>query len=339
MVCLMALPARADVERGMRGITVGPVESSLQPNRGYGSDRSMALLKHLKRGGANWVSVTPFARLWSLTSTRIKMDFEAEYQENRTNLARMVAQAHALGLRVLLVPHLWVETGGWRGRVDPGSKRGWRAYHRSYRAFVLRWARFAADTGVDALSVGVECASWSGRFVEVWRSLIRDVRAVYGGTLTYSANWDEAANVIFWDRLDVVGVNAFFPLSDGKGASSDVYARYARRHADTLADLVESLGKPVFFSEVGYTTRKDAAVEPWLWPDDMVNVEIDEDEPARALRAVVDAFIPKEWFLGFFVWRYYANLDDVSQEARWGFSPHGKRAQHTLRRVFQARWR
>ena len=30
------------------------------------------------------------------------------------------------GIRVLLIPHLWVETTGWRGEVDPGTPEGWR---------------------------------------------------------------------------------------------------------------------------------------------------------------------------------------------------------------------
>ena len=40
--------------------------------------------------------------------------------------------------------------------------------------------------------------------------------------------------------------------------------------------------------------------------------------------------------LGFFVWRYYANLDDVSQEAAWGFSPHAKLAERVLEQRVRA---
>ena len=57
----------------------------------------------------------------------------------------------------------------------------------------------------------------------------------------------------------------------------------------------------------------------------------DEHEQARALSALFEAFLPEPWFAGFFVWRYYADLDDVSQEHIWGFSPHGKRGRaHAL---------
>lgn len=323
---------------GIRGITVGPIESSLFPGRGYGTESSAALLDFLARRGVNWISITPFGRIWDLSSTEIQMDFEAPYEDNRRAVRAMIEQAHARGIRVLVIPHLWVETGGWRGEIDPGSPEGWAAYHESYRAFVTSWARDAAAAGADAFSIGVECKSWSGRFGGYWRELISEVRSIFGGLLTYSANWDEADAVLFWDQLDLVGINAFYPLADHDDATFEEYVEGAFRAQAGVAELARTLEMPVLFVEVGYTTRANAAVQPWLWPDDMTDVVIDEREQARALLASFRAFLPEEWFTGFFVWRYYADLDDVSQEAIWGFSPHGKRAEHVLRRVFDAPW-
>jgi hypothetical protein len=322
----------------IRGVTVGPIESSQQAGRGYGTPYSGALLDALVDLGANAISITPFGRIWSLRSTAIAMDFEAPYAANRDALARMVAQARARGLRVLVIPHLWVETGGWRGEIDPGSEQGWRDYQQSYRSFVLAWAKDAQAFGADAFSIGVECKSWSGRFGDYWQSLIADVRAVFHGALTYSANWDEAEGVLFWDQLDWIGVNAFYPLSHANGAGDAEYVQGARAALDGLSPLARSIGKPVVLVEIGYTTRQNAAVEPWLWPDTMQNVVIDEREQARALAAIAGAAAERPWIGGFYVWRYYANLDDVSQEAIWGFSPHAKQAEHVLRQVFDARW-
>jgi hypothetical protein len=323
---------------GIRGVTVGPIESSQWPGRGYGTRFSAELLDELARLGATWISVTPFGRLWSLSSTDILPDFEAPYADNRQNVARMIAQAHARGLKVLLIPHLWVETGGWRGEIDPGSDAGWETYQRSYREFVLGWAELAASAHADAFSVGVECKSWSGRFAGFWRDLIEQTRTRFTGLLTYSANWDEAEGVVFWDALDLIGINAFYPLAQRSGASYAEYLAGAARARDGLAQLASALAMPVVFVEVGYTTRRDAAVEPWLWPDDMRGVIVDEQEQARALAALLEAFLPEPWFAGFFVWRYYADLDDISQEEIWGFSPHGKAAEGVLQRSFGWQW-
>lgn len=329
---------RAAEREGIRGITVGPIESSQQPGRGYGTAHSAALLDELARLGVNWISITPFGRIWSLSSTDILMDFEAPYADNRRAVREMVAQAHARNIRVLVIPHLWVETGGWRGEMDPGTEERWTKYHASYAEFVTRWAADAEAAGADAFSIGVECKSWSGRYGAVWRDLIERVRSRFSGLLTYSANWDEVEDVLFWDQLDVIGINAFYPLAHANGATTEAYFEGARRRAEEVGRVAEALDMPVVFVEVGYTTRRDAAVEPWLWPDDMKDVVLDEHEQARALDATFHAFLPHEWFVGFFVWRYYANLDDVSQEAEWGFSPHGKAAEWVLRRTFGARW-
>ena len=341
MLSVLKGDARAFAETGwggIRGVTIGPIESAQQPGLGYGTEASAKLLDHLVEMGVTWVSLTPFGRVWSLSSTNIRMDFEAPYPDNRAAVREMIHQARDRGLRVLLIPHLWVDTGGWRGEMDPGSPEGWREYQESYRAFVLRWARDAALAGADALSIGVECKSWSGRFPAYWAQLIRDIRAVFPGMLTYSANWDEAEDVVFWDQLDFVGINAFYPLHHENGATDEQYLEGAARRAEEVVAMARAMQRPLLFVEVGYTTRADAAVEPWLWPDDMTDVVIDEREQARALEAMFRAFLPYEEFAGFFVWRYYANLNDVSQEARWGFSPHTKMAEGVLRDAFSARW-
>ena len=41
---------------------------------------------------------------------------------------------------------------------------------------------------------------------------------------------------------------------------------------------------------------------------------------------------------GAFVWRLYADPDDLSQEAEWGFSPRGKLAEVVMRDAFAATW-
>jgi hypothetical protein len=71
---------------------------------------------------------------------------------------------------------------------------------------------------------------------------------------------------------------------------------------------------------------------------DCSGVVIDEWEQARALTALIEAAAQREWIAGVFIWRYYANLDDVSQEAEWGFSPHGKLAERAFEAIYGQRW-
>ena len=158
------------------------------------------------------------------------------------------------------------------------------------------------------------------------------MRAVFHGALTYSANWDEAEGVLFWDQLDWIGVNAFYPLSHAHGAERR--ARTCRARAQRSTNSSRSRAAPASrscWSRSATRRATNAAVEPWLWPDDMQDVVVDEREQARALAAIAGAAAERPWIGGFYVWRYYANLDDVSQEAIWGFSPHAKQAERVLR--------
>jgi hypothetical protein len=92
----------------VRGVTIGPIESSQQPGRGYGTAYTAALLDELQKLGANAISITPFGRIWSLDSTQVLLDFESPFAANRAAIGSLVAQAQARGLTVLIVPHLWV---------------------------------------------------------------------------------------------------------------------------------------------------------------------------------------------------------------------------------------
>ena len=67
-------------------------------------------------------------------------------------------------------------------------------------------------------------------------------------------------------------------------------------------------------------------------------MRVDQRAQAEAYRALIAPFLDARWCAGFFVWRFYADPDDVSQEAEWGFSPRGKLAELVLRDAFTARW-
>lgn len=329
-------------ERGLgalRGVTVGPVESSLHPDRGYGSPAFLRTLEEVQRLGGSWVSLTPFGRVADLSPTGVAMTFEAPFRENRRAMSRAVAQAHAAGIKVLLVPHLWVETGAWRGEIDPGSPGAWERWASGYTAFVREWAAFAEESGVDLLAVGVELRSWvTNGFAPSFSEVVREVRSVYGGPLTYAANWDDAEDTVIWGELDLIGVNAFFPLTESEDATPAELAKGGRAVAERVRALAERWHKPVVFTEFGYTTRQDPALRPWEWPDHMKNVVVDQAAQADAYSALLAGVIGEPWFAGAFVWRLYADPDDLSQESEWGFSPRGKLAELVLRDAFAAHW-
>jgi hypothetical protein len=326
-------------EPAFRGITVGPIESALHPDKGYGSAAFERTLDETKRLGGTWVSLTPFGRIFDLAPSGVSWTFEETFDENRKAVLRAIGQAHRRGLRVLLVPHLWVESGAWRGELDPGDDAAWARWAASYGAFLRAWAEVARDGRVDLLAIGVELRTWATTtHAPSLVALVREIRGVYPGPLTYAANWDDAEETIIWGELDYIGVNAFFPLASEPGAGFDKLLAGGRDVAERLAALSRSWQKPLVLTEFGYTTRPDPAVRPWEWPDRMTNVVVDETAQADAYAALLAPLIDESWLAGAFVWRLYADPDDVSQEAEWGFSPRGKAAELVLRDAYAARW-
>ena len=101
-----------------------------------------------------------------------------------------------------------------RAALRPRSVRAW---FRSYRRFIQHYASLAERLDVDMLSVGLEYRSLDGpAHAADWRRVIRAVRARFSGSLTYGANGADAwTRVRFWDALDLIGIDAYFPLSKG----------------------------------------------------------------------------------------------------------------------------
>ena len=327
---------------GIRGITIGPIESGLHPGKGYGSLPCARTMTEVRRMGGNWVSLTPFGRVADLAPTGVDRTFEAPFTKNRADVAAAIAQAHAAGLRALVVPHLWMESsykGDWRGEIDPGDDTEWELWARSYRGFLLDWAKVAEAAGADMLAVGVELRSWvTSARAPAFAAIIADVRRVYSGPLTYAANWDDVEDTVIWGDLDVIGVNAFFQLSETPNATDDVLREGGKVVAAKMRAVATTWQKPIVFTELGYTTIADPAYKPWIWPEAMDKVVLDQAAQERAYTALLAPLFDEAWFAGLFVWRFYADPDDMSQEAEWGFSPRGKLAELAVRDAFGAHW-
>jgi hypothetical protein len=167
---------------------------------------------------------------------------------------------------------------------------------------------------------------------------VTELRRVYHGPITYSANWDDVDQTSILGALDVIGINAFYPLADKAGAGFPELLAGGERVRAKVHALAEVWQKPVLFTEIGYTTRPDPAIRPWEWPDSMKVVHVDEKAQADAYRALLAPLLDEPLFMGFFVWRLYADPDDVSQEDEWGFSPRGKQAELVMRDAFAAHW-
>jgi hypothetical protein len=189
------------------------------------------------------------------------------------------------------------------------------------------------------LAVGVELRSWlTTTRAPSFYPILRDIRAAYPGLLTYAANWDDADQTVIWSELDVIGINAFYPLTEKTNAADADLVSGGRDVAKKVEELSSMWQKPVMFNEFGYTARTDPALRPWEWPEHLNGVKVDAPAQAAAYRGLLSGMLSAPSLVGAFVWRLYADPDDLSQEAEWGFSPRGREAELALRDAYWQSW-
>ncbi|MEE9219735.1 MAG: hypothetical protein V3U98_11780 [Acidobacteriota bacterium] len=254
------------------------------------------------------------------------IDFYAEPTVTPSDeaLRRAARLSHAMGMRVLLFPIVYVwelKEGEWRGTIDPAD---WDVWFERYGELILRYARLAREEGIEYFSVGSELCSSEAR-EQAWRELIARVRRQYPGALTYSANWDHRDVAQFFDALDFIGMNAYFRLSAGGGDPSD---EELGRAWEPVIEEVESWaarwGKPLVVTEIGYPSRTGAAYDPW---DYTLEGEPDASGQARLYRAFLSAWARVTGLSGvyFYLWWGEGGPHDA------GYTPRGKAAEAVLR--------
>jgi hypothetical protein len=124
--------------------------------------------------------------------------------------------------------------------------------------------QMARKHGIEALSIGAELHATVKLRPDAWRKVIAAVRQVYRDQLTYCANWyQEFEDVKFWDELDFIGIQAYFPLCEKEKPPIDELKKGWQAHMEAIEKIRRQYRKPVVFTEIGYRSTPDAAIKPW----------------------------------------------------------------------------
>lgn len=307
------------------------------------------MMSPLVEHNVEWIVQTPFGWQQRTDSPEVRLVTEGKvfWGETDEGLRVTTRLARERGIRTLLKPHIWLTDAGgaWRSDIAMASEEDWRAWFDSYRRFILHYARLADELGIEGLAVGTELRSTLGR-EEEWRSLIAEIRQSYGGFLTYAANWwREVDEVPFWEQVDAIGVQGYYPLEvAGPGGSADSpstptaeqLAAAWRPHRQALADAARRHGRPVLFTEVGYKSTTGTHRKPWEWLDHrrMEDYPVDMPLQAAAYEAFFRTFWQEEWFAGSYVWKWHPAAEIPQGVSNPEFSPQGKPAARVMRRWY-----
>lgn len=302
--------------------------------RGYGSATSAATLDELRALGVDTVSLTPFAFMRSSDAPEIVLADSHASAETDERLAREVVACRARGLRVMLKPHLWVRGGAWVGTIAMRDDADWTRWLASYRAFVLHYARFAAEHALPSFVIGVELDPIVIRFESFFRELVAEVRAIYDGELLYAANWDRAVDVGLWDAVDAIGVQFYPPLADVPDAPREALDARLAHYMSVLATLHARTERPIVFTEVGYRSAPGAEVRPHTWPEHDAERMVSFATQHRAYEAFFASLRGHEFVRGVYVWKWFTD-PETRDEGPDGFSPRGKPAEAVLRAAYR----
>ncbi|TYZ10971.1 hypothetical protein FY528_07925 [Hymenobacter lutimineralis] len=308
-----------------------------------GDSASSSDMEPLVQARVTWIAQTPFGWQAGAAVPEVRLHTgrgsRHYWGESDAGLVQTAKQARQRGIQTLLKPHLWLRggTGSWPGDINMTTEAGWQQWFASYSVFILHYAQLAEAHKMAALCIGTELQHATAGHEAEWRALIARVRQVYHGPLTYAANWSgEFEQIQFWDALDFIGIQAYFPLSKTASPDKAALLKAWQEPFRRIRAVQKRYKKPVVFTEIGYKTTPDAAIEPWAWPDRMaVLTTADEATQAACYAAMFETFWPEKWFRGLFVWKWYPGLaPDRSARRHLDFTPQHKPAEQIMTEWF-----
>lgn len=295
------------------------------------ADTTYLPVKQIK---AEWVALMPYGFAEGGTPNFVygKNNQWKWWGESPEGVAHCVQMAHAHGLKVMLKPHMWIGHGTFTGHFDLTTEDQWHTFEKGYGEYLLDFARIADTTNVELYCIGTELHTFVKKRPQFWFKIIRDIRKIYKGQLTYAENWDTYQEVPFWKELDFVGIDAYFPLSEAQSPNVSELKKGWQKHLKALGNFSGKMQKPILFTEFGYTSSDYATRRPW---------ETDRQQPenealqARAYEALFEEAWSKEWMAGGFAWKWFPDLRGPTR-ARDPFSPQHKPAQAVLGKYYGA---
>ncbi|MEO0812295.1 MAG: hypothetical protein AAFY60_05480, partial [Myxococcota bacterium] len=154
----------------------------------------------------------------------------------------------------------------------------------------------------DAFSVGCELDELLTHETQ-WRSLIAGVRERTKAALTYSANWPSYEKVPFWDALDAIGIQAYFPLAKTTNPTREELEAGWREHMKKLRAYSEAQRRTVVFTELGYNHSTQTAQKPWDYS--VENTDAAATLQQLCFEVALSAVNSEPSVVGSFLWKWF----------------------------------
>jgi len=302
-------------------------------------------LQPILKNKYEWVTLVPYGGQKDFDTSKISYfrGDSTQLQRKDSIWSSQIDVAHDTGFKVFLKPHIWLNEnsdGKWRSDIFPPTDEDWESWKKNYRDFILFYAKIAEKNNVEFYCIGTELSRLSVEKAQFWIELIEDVRTIYSGQITYAANWyNEYEKISFWNKLDFIGVQAYFPLSSKEFPSTADLSKAWGKYNKELKSISDQYNRKVIFTELGYKSTSDAAIEPWEWlsySGESRKTKSDETQ-ANCYEAFFDSVWPQDWFAGVHVWQIRCDSRrSVRDKGNIDFTPKGKAAESVISSGFSA---
>lgn len=290
------------------------------------TDSNITPLLNIK---CNWISQMPFAHGYNNSP---QLDFDQSslwWGETYEGVKITTALAKQKGIKTMLKPQVWI-SGSYTGAFTLTNETDWQTWETNYQKYILGYAHLADSIGVEMFCIGTELKLVVQHRPTFWNKLIDSIRTFYDGKLIYAANWDDYKDVPFWNKLDYVGIDGYFPLSSAATPSVSELVNAWQSKINEIDQYRTQQGKEVIFTEIGYKSVDACTHEPWNPTSSNLNLQAQ----ANATQAFFEAFSNKSWFKGSFFWKWYPKHETSGGSSNKDYTPQNKPAETILRKSF-----
>ena len=282
---------------------------------------------------ANYAAIMPFGFIRDLSNPEIIFNTERQwYGETKIGAKQYIEAIKEKRIKIMLKPQIWVWRGEFTGFIKMKTEEDWKILENSYSKFILEYAQLAQDVGVELFCIGTELEQFIANRPKYWTHLIKEIKTIYKGQLTYAANWNEFKRTPFWKDLDYLGIDAYFPVSDIKTPTVEDCKAGWQEHKTLIASYSKQFNKPILFTEFGYRSVDFTAMEPWKSDRDITKVNLEAQ--TNATKALFEEFWKEDWFAGGFIWKWYHNHDNAGGESNNRFTPQNKPVEKVVRDAY-----
>lgn len=282
---------------------------------------------------ANFAALMPFGFIKNLEHPEIIHNTDRQwFGETRAGAEQYISELRKANIKVMIKPQLWVWRGEFTGEIMMTNESDWQDLETSYEDFILEYADLANKVNAEIFCIGTELELFVKFRPGFWSQLIEKIKSRYTGKLTYAANWNEFAKTPFWNQLDYIGIDAYFPVSGKKTPTYEDCLKGWKAHKPTIKRLSEQNNKPVLFTEYGYRSVDYSGRKPWV--SDRAMKEVNLEAQVNTTKALFDTFWKEDWFAGGFIWKWFIKHDEVGGHDNPMFTPQNKPVEAILSETY-----